>query len=123
MEKWLRDRKFDIELKKLVKKYSDLERGLKATEKLLVKHFDPVDPKEIPPGKIHRVHCFEDPLWTMWKVKVVVNNLKPGHWPRIWIIVRGTFIIFLMIASHAKNYDDNRIEKTALDLASNYLKE
>ncbi|PIZ61915.1 hypothetical protein COY17_03395 [Candidatus Saccharibacteria bacterium CG_4_10_14_0_2_um_filter_52_9] len=96
--------------------------GLAKVKKLLKIHFDPLDPQvAIPPGKLHRVSGFE--IWELWKVEVVLTGtaLRPNQWPRMWFAVSGDQIVLLCIYSHAQDYDNNSVDATAIDRASDYF--
>lgn len=103
---------FDREVTKLQKRFSHLEKGLQAFQRLCEKQFHPIDPHPvIAPGKIHRVTANE--IWTIWKVELVVKNLKPNQFPRVWFAVEGSKIAFLCIGTHIDNYDNNTLDRTA----------
>jgi len=116
---WLQHEAFEQELKKLRKKYPAIDDGLDKIKKLLEVQFDSVDPKEIiAPAKIHRRH--QNAVWELWKVEVIVVGLRPNQWPRAWFVVSGSTITFLTLGSHIQNYDDNTMDRTALQRISDY---
>lgn len=116
---WLAHEAFENDLKKLRKKYPGVEDGLKKIKKLLAVQFDPIDPKEvIAPAKIHRRH--QNAIWELWKVEVIVVGLKPNQWPRVWFVVSGSTITFLTVGSHTQNYDDNTMDRIALERISDF---
>lgn len=119
---FLRHDQFSGELKQLVKKYPGTTAGLSAVERLLEKQFDPTSPDEvIAPGKIHRIH--QNAIWSLWKVEMAVpgSGLRPSQWPRMWFAVSGDKIVLLTIVSHTQNYDDNTIDKIAIERASDFF--
>ena len=104
---------FKKETAKLQKRFSYLEKGLKAFYRLCEEQFHPIDPRPvIAPGKIHRVTINE--IWTIWKVELVVKNLRPNQFPRAWFAVKGSKIAFLCIGTHVDNYDDDEMNRIAL---------
>ena len=112
---WQQHDDFTVELKKICKKYSQVDDGIERVKRLLSTQFDPQNPAEvIAPGKIHRVSS--DTVWTLWKVEVVVpkSGLKPNQWPRMWFVVSGEVITLLCIATHMENYDNNTMDRLAL---------
>jgi hypothetical protein len=112
---WQQHDNFTVELKKICKKYPQVDDGIDRVKRLLTTQFDPQSPEEvIAPGKIHRVRS--DTIWTLWKVEVVVpkSGLKPSQWPRMWFAVSGGAITLLCIATHMENYDNNTIDRLAL---------
>lgn len=115
MIQWQLHDSFLNEFKKISKKHRSLDDDFEKVKKLLDKYFDPINPNTnvISPGKIHRLHNYAD--WALWKVEVMVVGLKPGLWPRVWFAVSGDTITFLVIDMHNSGYDDNTLEKCALD--------
>lgn len=110
---WLEHDAFSREFKKFSKKFSGAQKGQDALKKLLAIQFDPANPKEIiPPGKIHRVH--QNAIWELWKVEAIVAGLRPNQWPRIWLVVSGESVTFLVIGTHVDNYDNNEMDQLAL---------
>jgi hypothetical protein len=119
---FLRHDQFDNELKKLTKKYRNIDTGLVALKRLLEKQFDPENPEEvIAPGKIHRIH--QNAIWSTWKVEVAVpgSGLRPNQWPRMWFAISGDKIVFLCIVAHMQNYNTNAVDGIAADRASDYF--
>lgn len=107
---------FDKEYKKLLKKYRQLDDGLKKVKKLLERQFDPVERQSIiGPGKIHRVTANQ--TWELWKVEVALigSGLKPSQWPRMWFAVSGDTFTLLTISVHQDNYDDSAQDRLALE--------
>jgi hypothetical protein len=112
---WQQHDEFIVELKKVCKKYPQVDDGIERIKLLLAKQFNSQLPEEvIAPGKIHRVRA--DTIWTIWKVEVLVpkSGLKPKQWPRMWFGVSGEAITLLVIATHMQNYDNNAMDALAL---------
>ncbi len=108
---------FEKETAKLQRRFSYLEKGLQAFRRLCEKQFHPINPCPIiAPGKIHRVTVNE--IWTIWKVELVVKNLRPNQFPRVWFAVKGSKIALLCIGTHIDNYNDDKMNRTALDRVS-----
>ncbi|MCL2085820.1 hypothetical protein FWH09_02720 [Candidatus Saccharibacteria bacterium] len=113
---WQSHNSFDSEFAKIAKKMRTLEDSFGKAKKLLEVQFDPVCPQQvIAPAKIHRIHA--DDIWTLWKLEMVVMScgLRPSQYPRVWLVVSGNTVTFLAICSHMKNYDDNEINRIALE--------
>jgi hypothetical protein len=116
---WLEHDAFTREFKKLGKKYAAADQGLKAVKKLLAVQFDPIDPREvIAPAKIHRRH--QNAVWELWKIEMMIVGLRPSQWPRVWFVVSGDTITFLTAGTHMQNYDDNAMDKIALQRISDF---
>ncbi len=110
------------EVKLLDKKYPALNRGIEANRKLLVEQFEPIKPESvIAPSKIHRLHAGEGDTWAIWKLEIQVNGLRPGEWPRCWVLVSGDQVYYLHIATHQDNYDNKKSDRIALDRAGEYI--
>lgn len=93
------------------KTYSS-KNDLEYLKKILTVQFDPINPKQaIGPGKIHRVKVFE--TYELWKVEMSVKGLKKNQSPRIWFVVSGDTLAFLVLKSHIDNYDNNKVDKEA----------
>lgn len=94
--------------------------GLHSFKKICEVHFDPINPRQvIAPGKLHRVeYCGS---YTIWKIEIVVKNLKPHQFPRVWFAIRGSVVVFLCLATHIDNYNNNEMDRTADYLASQFF--
>lgn len=104
------------ELKKLSKTFPTIYSDIDKIKRLLDAHFfgETTRGSVIAPGKIHRVSQEDDIAQIeLWKVEVSVPNLKPNLWPRLWFMIDGNSIIFLAIASHKDNYDNNEMDRLA----------
>ena len=113
---WQSHDSFDTELKKLGKKYRQLDDGLKKVKRLLERQFDPNNPQSIiGPGKLHRVTA--DRTWELWKVEVALigSGLRPNQWPRMWFAVSGDTFTLLTVAVHQDNYDDGAQDRLAIN--------
>ena len=90
--------------------------GFRRFELLCQKQFHPIRPQQvIGPGKLHRIS--QNEAWTLWKVEMVVpgSGLRQNQFPRVWFGVKGTVVVFLCIGTHIDNYNNNEMDKTALD--------
>ena len=110
------------EIAALERRFRTIRDGLSMFERICEVQFNPVDPRQvIAPAKIHRIT--QNDLWTMWKIELVIpdSGLRPNQWPRMWFVVKGDIIVFLCIASHVDNYNDNEINQLALSRVSDFL--
>lgn len=106
------------EFKALSKHIPSLQKDVERIERLLDAHFfNPQTKGEvIKPGKIHRISVENDATSReLWKVEVMVPGLRPNQWPRLWFMLDGETITFLAIASHVDNYDNNAMDRRAVD--------
>ena len=113
---WLHHDSFSKELKTLRKTIRPIDDSIKKVKKLLEAHFfiETTKGKVINPGKIHRVTVVNDVSGAeLWKIEVMVPNLKPNLWPRLWFMLNGENVTFLAIASHNQNYDNNKMDRIA----------
>ena len=96
-----------------------IRESLKSFQNVCEKHFHPTSPEaKITPGKIHRV--IQNDVWTLWKTELAVikSDLRPNQYPRIWFAVSGATIVFLCIGTHVDNYNDNEMNRLALERAT-----
>ena len=115
---WLQHNAFQKELKSLRKTACSIDDDIEKVKRLLVAHFYDEQNKGniIKPGKIHRVTIDNDVTSReLWKVEVVTSGLKPSLWPRMWFMIDGETIASLAIASHKDNYDNNAMDKIAIN--------
>lgn len=101
------------------RRFHTVRQGLSAFERLCEVQFHPANPRQvIAPAKLHRIS--QNNVWTLWKTELVLPNsgLRPNQWPRMWFAVKGEVIVFLCIASHVDNYDDDSMNKLALSRVS-----
>lgn len=105
------------EIAALKRRFRNLEsEGFKRFERLCQTQFHTTKPQQvIGPGKLHRVT--QNDVWTLWKIEMVVPNsgLRPNQYPRVWFGVKGSVIVFLCIGSHVDNYDNNEMDRLALN--------
>lgn len=103
---------FEKEAASLKRRFPYFENGIESFKRICEVHFDPINPKQvIAPAKLHRIKCLEN--FTIWKVELAVKNLRPNQCPRVWFAVRGATIVFLRVASHIDNHDDNSMNRLA----------
>ena len=94
--------------------------GLHSFKKICEVHFNPVSPRQvIAPGKLHKVKCYGS--YIVWKVEIAVKGLKSNQFPRVWFAVRGSVVVFLCLATHIDNYNDNKMDKIADSLVSQFF--
>ena len=104
---------FSKETAKL-KRFSFLDKALESFKLLCEFQFHPLNPQQrIAPAKLHRIT--QNEVWSIWKIELSVPNVRPNQSPRVWFAVRGSNIVFLCIATHIDNYDDNQIAKLAVE--------
>lgn len=111
--------KFEKEVVKMKRRFSNVDKGVESFQRLCESQFHPLNPQSvIAPAKLHRVT--QNDIWVLWKIELVVpkSNLKQNQFPRAWFCVQGAKIGFLCIASHVDNYDDNEMGKIALGRVS-----
>jgi len=110
------------EIFKLERKFPAVRQGFSAFERLCEIQFHPTAPRQIiTPAKLHRLA--QNSIWSLWKAELVIpkSGLRPNQWPRLWFAVKGSIIVFLCIASHTDNYDDEEIKNTALSRTSDFF--
>ena len=115
---WLQHDAYLKELKALHKTTRSIEKDIEKVKRLLVAHFYIEQTKGgvISPGKIHRITVDNDVTGRdLWKVEVIVPGLKPNHRARLWFMLDGEAVTFLAIASHKTNYDNNEIDRIAIE--------
>jgi len=96
----------------LKRRFPFFEAGVDSFKRICEKQFDPINPQQvITPAKLHRIKCFEN--FTIWKVELSVKNLRSNQSPRVWFAVRGATIVFLCVATHVDNHDDNTMNREA----------
>lgn len=103
---------FEKEAASFKRRFHFFEAGVESFKRICEVHFDPINPKQvIAPAKLQRVRCFGN--LTIWKIELVVKNLRPNQFPRVWFAVRGATVVFLCVATHIDNHDDNMMNKQA----------
>ena len=110
------------EIAALEGRFSTIRAGLEAFERLCEVQFHPINPKTvIAPAKLHRVK--QNEIWSLWKIELAIpgSGLRPNQWPRMWFAVKGNVIVFLCIATHVDNYDDEAMNRRALDRVTDFF--
>lgn len=100
----------------MAKKLRNLDQSFKAFEKLCEWQFNSESPRQcIAPAKLHRVT--QNALWTLWKTELVIvkSGLRPNQFPRLWFAVEGAKIAFVCIGTHMENYDNNEMDRLAME--------
>jgi len=108
--------KFEKDIANLERRFRGLREGLESFKRLCEVQFHPTNPQSIiAPAKLHRRK--QNDLWSLWKIELVVpkSNLRPNQFPRMWFCVQGINLGFLCIATHIDNYDDNSMDRIALE--------
>jgi hypothetical protein len=110
---WRQYRSFDKECKPLIKKYPGFLTHLEKGCRLIESHFS--HESVISSNKI--LHVTNDPngQWALWKLKLYVKGLKSGQWPRVWFGLTSNYYVLLAIRMHQDNYDDNHMNKLAVE--------
>jgi len=111
---------FEKEATSLKRRFPFFDSGLESFKRICEVHFNPISPKQvIAPAKLHRIKAGNN--FTIWKIELVVKNLKPNQFPRVWFAVQGATIAFLCLASHIDNYNDNAMDREAEMLVSSFF--
>lgn len=111
---------FEKESAALQRRFSSFLDGLESFKRICSVHFDPDKPQQvIAPGKLHRVKDCDS--YTIWKIEMVVKNLKSNHFPRIWFAIKGSTIVFLCAKTHIDNYDNNEVDRLAHSISTNFF--
>jgi len=108
--------KFEKEIAALKRRFCNIKEGLISFQRLCEVQFHPANPQRvIAPAKLHRIT--QNDIWGLWKIELVIpkSGLRPNQFPRIWFCVQGAKIGFLCIATHIKNYNDNDMNRQALE--------
>ena len=114
MLKFIYHPSFEKETAKLKRRFSFLNQALESFKMLCEFQFHPLNPQQrIAPAKLHRVT--QNDLWSIWKIELSIPNVKSNQSPRVWFVVKGSNIAFLCIATHTDNYDDNQMNRIALE--------
>lgn len=106
----------------LKRRFSQIEASLEHFKKLCESHFHPTNPQaKISPGKIHRVT--QNDICTIWKTElpVIKANLRPNQYPRMWFAVARGIIVFLCIATHVDNYNNNEMDHLAISRVTDFF--
>lgn len=114
MLKFISHPSFERETAKLKRRFSFLDKALESFKMLCEFQFHPLNPQQrIAPAKLHRVT--QNDLWSVWKIELSIPNVKSNQSPRVWFVVKGSNIAFLCIVTHIDNYDDNQMNRIALE--------
>jgi len=122
MIKFLYHDEIQKEIAALERRFATIHDGFAAFERLCLVQFSPTNPKQvIAPAKLHRIN--QNDIWTIWKIELVVpkSGLRPNQWPRAWFAVKGEVIVFLCIATHIDNYDDEKLDRLALSRVTDFF--
>lgn len=112
--------RFEKESTRLKRRFPYFDVGIESFKRICEVHFDPVNPRQvIAPAKIHRIRCFDN--YTIWKIELAVKNLRPNQFPRVWFAVQGGTIVFLCVATHIDNHNNNEIDREAEKLVSSFF--
>jgi hypothetical protein len=115
MVNWQSHPSFEREFKKLSKRYIALDFDFAFAKRLLEQYFfHDFKIPPIAPGKLHLITKDNLRPRDYWKLELSVQHLRPNLCPRVWFVRDNNSIIFLAIASHTDNYDDNNITNLAL---------
>ena len=122
MIEFLYHERINKEIADVEKRFSTLRGGFSSFEKLCEFQFNPTKPQQIiAPAKLHRI--IQNDIWTMWKIELVVPNvgLRPNQYPRVWFAVKGAVIVFLCMATHIDNYNDEKMNGVAISRVSDFF--
>ncbi|MDP3042891.1 MAG: hypothetical protein Q8N21_00615 [bacterium] len=111
--------KFEKEIAGLKRRFCNIQEGLKSFKRLCEVQFHPINPQRvIAPAKLHRIT--QNDIWGLWKIELVMpkSGLRPNQFPRMWFCAQGIKIGFLCIVAHADNYNDNNMNRIALERLS-----
>jgi len=113
---------FEKEIVDFERKFQNARLSLHGFQKLCEIQFHPVKPSvRISPGKLHRVT--QNDVWTLWKTElpIIKSGLRPNQYPRIWFAIKGSTIIFLCMATHIDNYDDESMNILATSRVTDFF--
>lgn len=110
--------------KAICKKHKTFPKNYEQSFTLLNGHLCPA--KDIHPVSSKRlVHLADGDGYQVWKFHVMVQGLKPGQWPRLWVGVAMELdlLVPLDLRMHGDNYDDSTVERGAITLMEHHLSE
>lgn len=108
------------EIADLKRRFHHIDEGVESFKKLCEVQFHPTTPRQIiAPGKLHRVT--QNDIWALWKIELAIKGVRSNQSPRIWFAVKGSTIVFLCAKSHPDNYDDNEVNASATDRATEFF--
>jgi hypothetical protein len=113
---------FEKDIAALKRRFATLNEALEIFKRLCQDQFHPTEARRvIAPGKIHRIS--QNDTYTIWKAELVVpkSGLRPNQYPRTWFAVKGAIVVFLCIAMHVDNYNDNKIGQLALSRVTDFF--
>ncbi len=108
--------------KKLSKSYPKFKKSYEGVRKLIIQQLDPASGTSPLDKRLHRVTDAED--FTLWKVPVYVDGLRPSQAPRFWFgqdKAAGS-LVPLVLAMHKDNYDNNELDRQARSLMEDHLR-
>lgn len=112
------------EFKEIKKKHRSFEGDL---EKALTLVNQQLCPKKTgrPLTSKHLNHLHDGEGFQVWKFQVMVQGLRPGQWPRVWLGVTHEFelIVPLVLDMHGNNYDDSTHQREAIRTMGTFYKE
>ena len=108
-------RGFKKDIKKYRKKKYPIDKAIGYLVNLLDIHFDSKKP-EIPlSNKIFRAgRTSELPIY---KTLIIIKGLRKGQYPRIYILILPSIMVFLCADDHIDNYKDVRLRTIAIERA------
>ncbi|NQU82494.1 MAG: hypothetical protein HQ539_00905 [Parcubacteria group bacterium] len=98
------------------RRFRNLRKGIEAFQRLCEVQFHSTNPQRvIHPSKLHRRK--QNDIWSLWKIELAIpkSGLRQNQLPRMWFCVQGVNVGLLCIATHIDNYDDNHMDKVALE--------
>jgi hypothetical protein len=112
---------FDKDLKRISKKYKTFPNDLSYSKKILFEKF--VNNKDFSvSNKVHRVTSLsETSRIEIWKIEALCKGYRPNLWPRIWFLLNEDSIILLVARIHSDNYDNNKVDREAVEIAEDII--
>jgi len=111
---------YDKEIAALKPRFQNLAKGIDAFKRLASIQFHPKRPQSIiAPGKLHRLH--QNDIWAIWKVEVAVKGVRSNKSPRLWFAIKGSEMVFLCIATHENNYNDEKVKEVAISRVTDFF--
>ncbi|MEN9524573.1 MAG: hypothetical protein RL536_642 [Candidatus Parcubacteria bacterium] len=113
---------FEKDVAALKRRFAKFEEALGIFERLCQEQFHPTQAKQvIAPAKIHRIS--QNDSYTLWKTELVVpkSGIRPNQYPRMWFAVKGAIVVFLCIATHIDNYNDDDMNRLAASRVTDFF--
>ncbi len=112
---------FDKDLKRISKKYKTFPSDLLYSKKILFEKF--VNNKDFSvSNKVHRVTSLsETSRLEIWKIEALCKGYRPNLWPRIWFLLKEDSIFLLTARVHSDNYDNNTVDREAIEIARDII--